>query len=53
MRKTYQGIYYFTTYAEAKEYATDNALPTDRIIAYGRGWAIQLRISGPYAGPVL
>lgn len=50
-RHTYKGVYYFFTYAEAKRYAEDHELPTDRIRFFIRGWAIQLRISGPYAGP--
>lgn len=49
--KTRKGVYYFPTYKEAREYATTHSYPTDRIIRYEIGWAIQLRISGPYAGP--
>ncbi len=48
--KIKRGIYYFETYQEAREYALKNNHPTDRIIKYQIGWAIQLRISGPYVG---
>ena len=48
---TRKGIYYFRTFQVARAYAIEHGLPTDRIIHYGLGWAIQLRISGPYAGP--
>jgi hypothetical protein len=47
--KTFKGIYYFSSYDEAREYALSNGFPTNRIIHYTRGWAIQLRVSGPYA----
>lgn len=49
--KTSKGIYYFPTYLEARRYALANGYPTDRIISYGKGWAIQLFVSGPYVGP--
>ncbi len=51
---TRKGIYYFPSYLAARDYALQHGYPTDRIIAYGidaTRWAIQLRISGPYAGP--
>lgn len=50
--KLHKGIFYFPTWREAHDYATRHGHPTDRIIYYARGWAIQLRISGPYVGPV-
>jgi hypothetical protein len=50
MIKTHNNIYYFPTYKDAKEYAITNRHPTDRIIAYELGYAIQLRVSGPYVG---
>ncbi len=49
--KTYHGVYYFPTYYAARNFACRFAFPTNRIIEYGRGWAIQLRESGPYVGP--
>lgn len=50
MNKLHNGVRYFPTYTAAREYAQTFGFPTDRIIYYGRGWAIQLRISGPYVG---
>lgn len=47
----YRGVYYFPTRADAFAYAVAQGAPTDRIIEYGRGFAIQLRASGPYLGP--
>lgn len=44
-------VYYFATYERAYDYAKNNGYPTNRIIEYGYGYAIQLRISGPYVGP--
>ena len=49
--KTYKDIFYFPTFDTARQYANRFGYPTDRIIAYTRGWAIQLRVSGPYVGP--
>lgn len=49
--KMYKGIYYFETWQAARDYAIVYRHPTDRIIEYERGWAIQLRVSGPYVGP--
>ena len=49
--RTVRGIHYFDSYPAAREYALARELPTDRIICYGLGWAIQLRRSGPYVGP--
>jgi hypothetical protein len=43
-------VYYFETHGDAKEYAITHGFPIDRIIPYQRGWAIQLRKSGPYVG---
>lgn len=48
--KIHKGIYYFPSYSEAFKYASDNGYPTDRIISYQLGWAIQLYKSGPYVG---
>ncbi len=48
---TYKGVYYFPTYATARDYAESHGHPIDRIIPYTRGWAIQIRVSGPYVGP--
>lgn len=47
---THKKIFYFETHADAKEYALTHGFPIDRIIPYQRGWAIQLRKSGPYVG---
>lgn len=49
--KVYKGDYYFPSFEEARSYAIEHGFPTDRIISYGRGWAIQLYVSGPYVGP--
>lgn len=46
-----KGVYYFPTYEAARAYAQNRGYPTDRIIPYTIGWAIQLRVSGPYVGP--
>lgn len=47
---TSKGIYYFPHYRAAHDYAESNQFPTDRIMHYGLGWAIQLYVSGPYVG---
>lgn len=47
----YKGHYYFETHDDARSYALQHGYPTDRIIAYSRGWAIQGGVSGDYAGP--
>lgn len=49
--KTHKGTYYFTTRKEAKDWARANCWPTNRIIAYGLGYAVQSAESGNYAGP--
>ena len=49
--KTHKGIYYFPTFPAARAYASLNGWPTNRINRFERGWAIQIRISGPYVGP--
>lgn len=46
--ETHNGVTYWRERSACLEYATRNGLPTDRLIAYGRGYAIQKRISGPY-----
>ena len=46
----HRDIFYFRSRQAAIQYARRYALPVDRIIEYQRGWAIQLRVSGPYAG---
>lgn len=48
--KIYKGDYYFPSKKEAYRHAVQHGWPTSRIIEYGRGWAIQLRVSGPYVG---
>jgi len=47
-RKTFKGITYWPTFITARDFAVANKLPADRIISYGRGWAIQREVSGPY-----
>jgi hypothetical protein len=49
--RAYHGVYYFDSYDLAHEYATAHEWPTDRILSYGRGWAVQHHKSGPYLGP--
>ena len=49
--KVYKDIYYFNDRANAKQWATKNKWPIDRIISYKRGWTIQSGKSGNYAGP--
>jgi hypothetical protein len=46
-----KGIYYFPTFQAAHAFARDYRFPTNRIIPYQIGWAIQKYISGPYVGP--
>lgn len=48
----HKGIYYWPSFEAAREYAIERGHPTDRIISYQLGWAIQLRVSGPYVGPL-
>lgn len=54
----YRGIYYWPELSDVQDYAKsvgvtvhvrDKGWP--RAIPYTRGWAIQLRVSGPYLGP--
>ncbi|CAN5813034.1 hypothetical protein BH20PSE1_BH20PSE1_00880 [soil metagenome] len=49
--KQSKGIYYFPTDALAREYAVQVGAPSDRIIEYGKGHAIQLKRGGNYVGP--
>jgi len=49
--KTYKGYYYFPRYEDARDYAKEHVPEHFKIVSYGRGWAIQLRCSGPYVGP--
>ena len=49
--KLSKGIYYFNTFKKARQWAKDKKWPTDRINAFGVGWAIQSREGGHYAGP--
>jgi len=48
---THKGVYYFASVELAKDYAEKNGYPTNRIIHYGLGWAIQGGNGGDYAGP--
>lgn len=49
--KTHRGIYYFPTWLAATLYAQSINAPTDRILSFQRGWAIQWHRMGPYVGP--
>jgi hypothetical protein len=55
--KTRKGIYYWSTYRRAYAYAQSvgvtlySAGAWPRAVYYEKGWAIQLRQSGPYLGP--
>ena len=51
-KKSRKGTYYWTTYDEAYAWAAENGWPTDRILEYGLGWAIQAGCGGKYAGPL-
>lgn len=44
----YQGVTYFINYKTAYDYAVKHNLPTERIIEYMRGFAIQSNVSGAY-----
>jgi len=48
---THKGVFYFTERESAHAWAVDNEWPTDRIIPYGLGYAVQACVSGRYAGP--
>ncbi|NQT91424.1 MAG: hypothetical protein HQ559_01590 [Lentisphaerae bacterium] len=48
---TRKGTYYWSEEKLAKEWAEQNGWPTDRIIPYGYGYAVQCGPSGNYAGP--
>jgi hypothetical protein len=43
-----KGIAYWPTYEAARD---AKKAATDRIVCYTTGWAIQIRVSGPYRGP--
>ncbi len=45
-----KGTYYFKDSNSAKQWAKENKWPTDRIIQYDKGWAVQSGKSGNYAG---
>jgi hypothetical protein len=45
---THKGIRYFPTYQEAEAFAQAAGVIGYRLVSYIRGWAIQIRISGPY-----
>ena len=47
---THKGIHYYQTLIEAQRAATSADWPTDRIIDYQRGYAIQWCKSGSYLG---
>jgi hypothetical protein len=47
----HKSTYYFKTPEHAHAYATKHGYPTHRILAYGKGHAVQGGVSGDYAGP--
>lgn len=49
----HRDIAYWPTYADARYYrdAGRTIYPDIRIVAYGRGYAVQREPSGPYLGP--
>ncbi len=47
--KVRKGICYWPTFIEAR--AVSEQFAGSRVVEYGVGWAVQLRISGPYVGP--
>jgi hypothetical protein len=49
--KTHRGIYYWPTLVAARTWAVEHGWPTDRLIGYERGYAVQAYKSGYYAGP--
>lgn len=48
--KLHKGHWYWPDYETARGFAVAHDLPTARIISYTKGWAIQMRESGPYIG---
>lgn len=48
---TSRGVYYFASPDEARTFAEKIGAPTDRIVEYLLGFAIQFHKSGPYVGP--
>jgi hypothetical protein len=42
-----KNVVYFHDYSDAREHKNRYA-PNGRIVSYGLGWAVQVRISGPY-----
>jgi hypothetical protein len=48
--KVYRGDYYWKSFSDARAWRDAN-MPGGRIVNYSRGWAVQLHVSGPYAGP--
>ena len=49
--KVHKGVFYFTTFQGARQWAQDNGWPIDYLRCYGKGWAVQACNSGTYAGP--
>lgn len=46
--KLHKGVWYWPDYQTARNFAVAFDLPIDRIIPYSKGWAIQMKVSGPY-----
>ena len=46
--KLHKGIWYWPDYEDARAFAESFGLPSDRIIGYSKGWAIQMCKSGSY-----
>lgn len=47
----WHGVWYWRSANLARAWAEANGWPTDRILEFGRGWAVQAGRSGNYAGP--
>jgi hypothetical protein len=43
-----KGVVYFHDYRDAREHKNRYAPNDGRIVSYDLGWAVQVRISGPY-----
>ena len=52
LARLHRGIWYWPSYETARDFAMQHDLPTDRIISYQRGWAIQLGKSKAYVETV-
>ena len=48
---THKGVRYFADCREALDFRDRYGVDGARVVRYQRGWAVQVRISGPYLGP--